>query len=166
MIIEVPVTEEMIIEATKKAREMGQLKGSMMNGWRNLSGFLGELAVHSLLGGEIHNTYDYDILLNGKKIDVKAKSTNYKPKPEYAATIFKYSEKQGCDYFVFTNVKKDLSKVWVCGTYERDGFVKDGTLKRKGEKFYAGTREIEYLRDNYEMKIGDLKPIDVLKEAA
>ena len=59
-----------------------------------------------------------------------------------------------------------MSKVWVCGTYEREGFVKDGVLKRKGEKFYAGTREIEYRRDNYEMKIGDLKPIDVLKEAA
>jgi hypothetical protein len=56
--------------------------------------------------------------------------------------------------------------VWVCGTYERDGFVKDGVLKRKGDKFYAGTREIEYRRDNYQMKIGDLKPIDVLKEAA
>ena len=42
--IEVPVTDSMLEEAKKKAANMGQLKGSMMEGERNLTAFLGEIA--------------------------------------------------------------------------------------------------------------------------
>ena len=49
--IEVPVTDTMLEEANKKAASMGQLKGSMMEGERNLPAFLGEIAAQKVIGG-------------------------------------------------------------------------------------------------------------------
>lgn len=100
----------MLIMARRKAVEMGELKNSIMRGAGNFAGFLGEFLVHGLLGGDIINTVNYDIILaDGLKIDVKTKQTTVEPKLNYDCSISAYNTKQQCDAYVFARVKKDFS---------------------------------------------------------
>ena len=166
--IEVQITNEMLIDAREKAIEMGTLRGSMMKGDRNLIGFLGEAAVQKVIGGDFHNTYDYDIMTpSGKTVDVKSKKTSYPPKDYYACNIFTANEKQACDYLVFAHVLKNLEKAWVVGFYEKKEFLKDCTFIPKG---HVADNGLEFKRDNFEMKISQLKPMDqiynIIKAAA
>jgi len=161
--IEVPVTDTMLEEAKKKAAEMGELKGSMMKGDRNLVAFLGEIAAQKVIGGEFHNTYDYDIMMDsGKTVDVKTKRVKYKPKDYYDCTIFGYNATQDCDYLLFTQVLSDLGTVYVLGGYNKRRFLEDSTYIKAGS--VVGTNNLTYKKDNYVMEIKDLLPMDKFKE--
>ena len=48
--IEVEITDEMIHEARKYAKELGNLKNSIEKGAGNLAGFLGEILVRETFG--------------------------------------------------------------------------------------------------------------------
>jgi hypothetical protein len=155
-VIEVIITDEMLVEARRKATEMGQLKGSMMKGDRNIIGFLGEIATQSIIGGDFHNTYDYDIMTpSGKTVDVKTKKINYPPKDYYACNIFTANEKQACDYLVFAFVHTNLEKAWVAGYYGKKDFLKDCDFIPKG---HVADNGLKFKRDNFEMKVSQLKP--------
>jgi hypothetical protein len=163
--IEVPISDSMLIEARRKANEMGELKGSMMKGDRNLTAFLGELAAQKIIGGKTDNTYDYDISMpSGKTVDVKTKKVKFVPKDYYDCTIFgdKASINQACDYLLFTQVLTDLSVVYVLGGYNKKKFLTDATFKKKGS--VVGTNKLTYKRDNYVMQIKDLLPIKSLSK--
>jgi len=161
--IEVPVTDFMLEEAKKKAADMGQLKGSMMQGERNLTAFLGEIAAQKVIGGKFHNTYDYDIMMeSGKTVDVKTKRVKYKPKDYYDCTIFGYNATQDCDYLLFTQVLSDLGTVYVLGGYNKRRFLEDSTYIKAGS--VVGTNNLTYKKDNYVMEIKDLLPMDKFKE--
>jgi|TARA_R100001463_G_scaffold48610_3_gene97890 hypothetical protein len=161
--IEVPITDSMLIEARKKAADMGELKGSMMKGDRNLIAFLGEIAAQKVIGGEFHNTYDYDIMMeSGKTVDVKTKKVRYVPKDYYDCTIFGYNAKQDCDYLLFTQVLSDLGTVFVLGGYNKKRFLEDSTFVEAGS--VVGTNNLTYKKDNYVMEIKDLLPMDKFKE--
>ena len=163
--IEVPISNEMLIEARRKAQQMGELKGSMMKGDRNLTAFLGELAAQKVIGGKTDNTYDYDISMpSGKTVDVKTKKVKYIPKDYYDCTIFgdKASVNQACDYLLFTQVLTDLSSVYVLGGYNKKKFLQDAQFKKKGS--VVGTNNLTYKRDNYVMQIKDLLPMESLTE--
>ena len=55
--IEVEITDEMVVNARKKAREMGLLKNSIRRGQGAVTGFIGEQIAVKVLGGEWSNTY-------------------------------------------------------------------------------------------------------------
>ena len=64
-IVFTPSPEEIAI-CREKAEKMGVLKNSIIQGKGNLTGFLGEIAIHKYLAGskwESSNSYDYDICL-------------------------------------------------------------------------------------------------------
>ena len=75
--IEIPITESMKKRAWHKARSMGKLKNSILQGEGNIAGFLGEEGVNDLIDGIISNTYDYDIVI---KLKVKILSMMLKQK--------------------------------------------------------------------------------------
>ena len=83
--IEIPITESMKKRAWHKARSMGKLKNSILQGEGNIAGFLGEEVVNNLIDGTISNTYDYDIVYKTSsqniKYDVKTKRCTSPPKP-------------------------------------------------------------------------------------
>ena len=83
--IEIQITESMKKRAWHKARSMGKLKNSILQGEGNIAGFLGEEVVNDLIDGTISNTYDYDIVYKTKsqniKYDVKTKRCTSPPKP-------------------------------------------------------------------------------------
>ena len=63
--IEVEITQQMKERAWRKAREMGKLNHSITKGDGNIAGFLGEEVANQIIGGDICNTYDYDIIKDG-----------------------------------------------------------------------------------------------------
>ena len=131
--IEVQITKEMLHEAYDKASELGILNNSILKGKGNFTGFLGEQVALKVLGGEWCNTYNYDILLNGKRIDVKTKQTTVKPLPHYECSVAAFNTKQDCDEYAFVRVLKDYTVGWFLGTMPKKEYFDRATFLRKGD---------------------------------
>ena len=131
--IEVVITGEMLVTARDKAAEMGKLRNSITRGQGNLAGFLGEAVAQHVLGGELANTYEYDLVMkDGTTIDVKTKLTSVKPLDTYACSIAKLNTTQECDYYAFTRIKNDYSVGWYLGVCSKERYYKEAILLEKG----------------------------------
>jgi hypothetical protein len=138
MAIEVNITNVMVNKARKKVKEMGTLKNSITMGMGNLVGFIGEEVAMYVLKKQaanvVHiNTFDYDIIANGIRIDVKSKSTSVPPLPHYSNSVANFNTTQDCDVYAFVRVKKDLTTAWWCGVIDKDRFFKDAVFMKKGQ---------------------------------
>lgn len=158
--IEVDITDNMINRARKKAKEMGRLNNSITGGMGNLVGFIGEeVAAHVLRnsGKKVveENTYDYDLVVDGIKVDVKTKSTSVAPLPHYSNSVANFNTKQQCDYYVFIRIKKDLTVGWWCGVYSKSQFFKDATFMEKGQ--LDADNKYVVKADCYNLPISQLK---------
>tara|TARA_Y100000114_G_C11609540_1_gene254414 strand:- start:181 stop:657 length:477 start_codon:yes stop_codon:yes gene_type:complete len=131
--IEVKVTNDMFLTAREKAVEVGKLNNSILNGGGNLAGFIGEQVVLNVLGGEWVNTYQYDLIINGFKVDVKTKQTSVKPLPHYECSIAEVNSTQECDYYAFTRVKKDFSISWYLGVMPKNQYFQKAKFLKKGD---------------------------------
>lgn len=131
--IEVNFTVDMLCAAFIKARNMGVLHKSIQHGDGNLIGTIGEEVVRYTFGGEDKSTRDYDLIINGKKVDVKSKGRNVTPQQNYLCSIPKYQDFQECDWYIFTSVSIPLRKAWVVGHIKKDMFWKDSVFRKKGE---------------------------------
>ena len=153
--IEVEVTDAMILNARKKSREMGSLNKSILNGGGNLAGFIGEFVAQSVLGGIIENTFQYDLVLDsGKKVDVKTKQTGFEPKPEYDCSISSESKIQDCDIYAFVRVKNDLTTAWFLGKIDKKKFFRKAKHFKKGEVDPSNNYTVK--ADCWNLKIKDL----------
>lgn len=135
---DIPISDEMISRARKKAAKIGELNNSITKGMGNLIGCIGEevaLYVLSHYYDDIieANTYDYDIIADGAKIDVKTKSTSVAPLPHYMCSVANYNTTQACDFYAFVRVKKDLTTAWWCGIISKEAFYKDASFMKKGQ---------------------------------
>jgi hypothetical protein len=130
---EISITDNMFIDAREQSIKLGKLKNSIRNGDGNLIGFLGEYITNNILCGTLTNTYDYDIILNDIKIDVKTKATTVKPLDTYECSIAEFNCKQECDVYVFTRILKNYEKGWVLGWLPTDLYYKKAVFLKKGE---------------------------------
>jgi hypothetical protein len=135
---DIPISDEMINRARKKAAKIGELNNSITRGMGNLIGSIGEevaLYVLSHYYDDIieANTFDYDIIADGAKIDVKTKSTSVAPLPHYMCSVANYNTSQACDFYAFIRVKKDLTAAWWCGIISKEAFYKDAVFMKKGQ---------------------------------
>jgi hypothetical protein len=133
MFIEIEITPEMLLTAQQKSKEMGVLRNSIMKGQGNLAGFLGEEIVLSYLGCPSNNSFDYDLIKNHVKIDVKTKQTTVTPLPHYEASVAAYNPNQRCDLYIFTRVLKGFSKGWICGWLTKEEYFGKAQYLRKGQ---------------------------------
>ncbi len=132
-IIYIPVTDEMLAVAQRKADDMGELNNSIEKGQGNHRGFLGELAVNSLLGGEMNNTYNFDLVLGGVKLEVKSKGCKSIPYPVYEASLANYNTRQECDWYLFTRVLYDNSMVYFCGMCRKSEYMANSRFMKEGD---------------------------------
>ena len=132
--IEIDITKDMIEQCKAKAQDIGRLKNSITKGQGNLAGIVGEYIVHKYLkDSEWQNTYDYDLIENNKKIDVKTKRCSSKPRDNYDCSVAETSLHQGCDEYIFVRILNDLSKAWILGRMGRDAFFKKAKHMKKGQ---------------------------------
>ena len=154
--IEVAISANMLVEARDKAAEMGRLRNSIINGAGNIAGFIGEAIAQQVLGGELINTYDYDLVLpSGKTIDVKTKQTSVKPLETYECSIAGLNTKQECDYYAFVRVKNDFTVGWYLGVYDKKQYMLDSVFMKKGTVDSSNGYTVK--SDCYNLKISSLK---------
>ena len=152
--IEILTTAEQRAAAKEQAANMGYA-GSMMHGQRDAHASLAEIVACEYVGGEMVRDYNHDFRTWwGLKVDVKNKVLSFEPRDYYDVSIFAYTEKQACDYLLFTGTPKDGSRVWICGGYGKASFLRDAELKKAGK--VVGSNGLRYKRDNYVMQIKDI----------
>ena len=168
--IEVTISATMLVEARDKAAEMGRLRNSIINGAGNIAGFIGEAIAQQVLGGELSNTYDYDLVVPSGKIfdqtsnsfrqtlftiDVKTKQTSVKPLETYECSIAALNTTQECDYYAFVRVKNDFTVGWYLGMYDKKQYMEDATFMKKGTVDASNGYTVK--SDCYNLKISELK---------
>lgn len=156
--IEIEITEEIKRQAMERATIMGVLKNSIRQGEGNLVGFIGEIVVSNHINGELANTFDYDILKDGLKFDVKSKETTVKPKPYYECSIADYNPNQDCDYYIFTRVLNDHSRCWILGLKSKHDYFLESRFLKKGQ--IDGSNKFVVKADCHNLQISSLQEID------
>lgn len=155
--IELNITKEQIKKA-KELYEFNSLKGSITNGESNIYGALGEVVTYDYLMLKGHNvnfksTYDYDMLVDTYKVDVKTKRTTVKPKDYYFCSISSFNTKQKCDFYFFVRVKEDYSKAYLLGYISKTKFYNQSIFKRKGD---LDTNGFKFKDDCYNIEVKQL----------
>ena len=154
--IEVLISDDIKQKAKKKAQDLGKLNNSITKGDGNISGFIGEFLAAEVMNGDVHNTFDYDVVLkDGTKIDVKTKRTTVKPKDFYECSVAKYNTKQRCDGYAFVRVKNDLSVGWFLGYLSKDKYFNIAKSLKKGDIDPSNNFVVK--ADCYNVKISELE---------
>ena len=133
---------------------MGKLHNSILRGKGNMSGFIGEQIAFQILDGKWDNTFDYDLVVNDKKVDVKTKQTSVKPLPHYECSIAKLNTKQKCDAYAFVRILNDFSKGWYLGVLTKEDYYDKATFLRKGDVDPSNNYTVK--ADCYNVRIDEL----------
>ena len=157
--IEIIPTKKQINLAKKKADEMGILNNSITHGDGNVYGFLGEILVKNHIGGIHRNTYDYDIIKNKIKIDVKTKVCTSPPQPHYYCSVAAYNIRQACDIYVFVRIMEDFSKAWILGGCDKSVFYRTAQFNKKGTIDESSSFKWRFKADCYNLPISRLKKL-------
>lgn len=143
-IIKKCISDEFINEA-KNYMLNKTLNRSITSGARNLMSTIAELYYLDMMSHIPHirdieypRTTDYDVLLNGVKIDIKTKQRTVEPKKDYMASIVAYSKNiQKCEWYAFCqiNVNKsgNFTDFYYIGAISKEKFFKKAIFKKKGE---------------------------------
>lgn len=141
--------------AQKEAEDLGDLgEGSITRGGGNYAGIFGELLFVEVFGGERANTYNYDIIYEGVKVDVKTKRRSVAPEPYYECSIADYNTEQECDYYYFVSVLDNYEHAWMLGCYEKGQYMHDATFHKKGE--IDGDNDYMFKADCWNLPISEL----------
>ena len=82
--------------------------------------------------------YNFDININGFKLDIKTKDRTVDPKLFYECSIAEYSH-QSCDYYVFTsltrnsNLEYPYQKASILGFMKPDEYFSKASILKKGD---------------------------------
>lgn len=156
--IEVKITPELIGRAKKKTATVGVLQGSITGSASHVVGAIGELIVADLTGATEANTHDYDLVLDGRRIDVKTKRCNTPPKTHYDCSVAAHGSKQDCDSYVFVRIKIDGTRAWVLGEIDKRDFYKNATHHRRGD--VDPDNGFVFKADCYNLAISELQDIE------
>ena len=155
--------QKMIDQASQWANDLGGIKNSITKGDGNYAGRLGELALAKHLSVEVKDRKDYDIIYDGKKIEVKTKRRAVEPKPDYTVNIAATSLHQKPDIYAFLSMEyldrdsggnyTDLLHIWLCGYKNSEQFFEEASFWPKG---HPDPPAFKTHRDMYVMKIREL----------
>jgi hypothetical protein len=152
----------------KRAKELypfEELEGSITKGDSNIFGAVGEIVVYDFLHSrghkiDVNSTYDYDLIVDNLKVDIKTKKTTVRPRPNYFCSISAFNIHQKCDYYLFVRVTEDLSVAYLLGYVRKDKFYDLATFKEKGELDVNG---FVFKDDCYNLEVHRLQKFKKLK---
>jgi len=159
----IDISEEQV-ERAKNLYPFDELKNSITKGKGNLLGAVGEIVVFDVFtakGCEVdfNSTVDYDLIIDGYKVDVKSKATNYKPLESFNCSIPAFNTSQKCDFYFFTYITYDYKRCYLAGYKRKNTFFKEAYFANKGEIDYG---EWKYKSDCYNLKMGRLNKFIVI----
>jgi len=143
--------QSMIDNAVKKAEDLGSINNSITSGRGNLAGYLAEIALTKYLGckniscDKGRDKYDYDLIKDGRKIDVKTKRRTVDPKPFFEVSIAGTSKHQKTDTYAFISItfkeKRGMGSkaqyygvesIWLCGFMSKEDYFDKAIFWKKG----------------------------------
>lgn len=160
MIVVEHIPKKIIEEAERKAKMLGSLKNSITHGSGNVAGYIGQILVSKYLKGYEEDTYNYDVIKDGIRYEVKTKRCTSKPLPSYECSVTQYNSSQKCDYYVFVRILNDYSKAWILGKKTPVDYFKESTSYKKGDidpKSHFGWK---FKGDCYNLEIAKLDKIE------
>ena len=108
-------------------------------GKRLFEGYLGEIVIIDYYGVEDIDDYEYDIIINEIKVDVKTISCKFKPAPHFLAAVNSCEtdgeHRQNSDRYIFVRIREDYEAAWIVGYMECENFFDLSTFVKKGETF-------------------------------
>ena len=169
--IEIQITEIQRDETVDRCSSIKKGKGLRINQFgaelmRILYGYLGERVIFDLLQlSDIADEYNYDLLVCGKRIEVKSISTKVKPMPHYECLVNSYKEdgvhKQDADFYVFLRIRNDMKVAWIVGYKNCKVFFNEGKFIPKGTNLgYCILKKC----DATSLRIDQLRPFNEIIE--
>jgi len=158
--IEVEVSKNMIEEAKQRNESFKDKYGNigthrLDKSKQRITGYLAEAAIRNVYGIEYSDDDSVDFKHNNKTIDSKAQGCNSTPKPYYAATLYEEQKKRDVDFYIFSRVKNDWKKVWICGFISKEDFFKKSKLIPAGTK----NNNFTYDQSRFEISYNNLNNI-------
>ncbi len=141
-------------QKAQKLYDFKALNKSIMRGGCNIIGALGEVMIQDIfVHQDTASTYDYDLIIQNDKIDVKTGKTKSTPNKFYNVKIPAYQKFQEADYYFFGFVAADLTEYYLAGYIAKEQFFNLAELKRAGET----ENNFTFRCDTYILKVGRLK---------
>lgn len=158
--IKLNITDQQIIEA-QKLYNFKALNNSITEGESQIYGALGEVMVMDFLRSlnkpvQYIGSYDYDLEINGKKIDVKTIKTDKEPTNDFNANISAFNTRQKTDFYLWCSVAESMKYGYIIGYLEKDEFYRVAELKKKGEIDFGSW---VFKSDTYTTKVKNIKKI-------
>jgi hypothetical protein len=146
------------IEKAETYYPFSNLKNSVTNGESQLYGALGEIIIYDYFSQkgykiDTNSTYDYDMIIDGYKVEVKSTKTKAVPKENYICGIMAYNFRQECDFYFFLRINTNLKECYLLGYKSKSDFKNEATFIKKGEKDQHG---FIIQNDNYILEINKL----------
>jgi len=132
-----------------------------------LGGCIGEVAAASYLERKLEHNYEFDIVHNGFKIDVKTIIRSVKPLPHYACRVVINSHMQECDIYLFAcaGYKNEFyPSAYLCGWASKQE-VQQWRKVNKGDPWPEVLHKTEK-SDAYKSTYSTLRPMQQLKNIA
>ena len=155
--IQIKITPDIIARAKKKAATVGNLQGSITGSLSHVVGAIGEIIVADAIGANESNTYDYDLVRDGERIDVKTKRCNTRPFPHYDCSVAAHGTHQNCDSYVFVRILTDTSRAWILGSIPKPDFYTRATKYKRGD--IDPTNGFTFKADCYNLPISELSDV-------
>ena len=155
--IEIFITPDMLQRAKEKSIEMSKINNSICSGEGNLAGFIGEQAANEVIKGKVNNTYDYDILDQIDRWDVKTKRCTTRPRPNYECSVAAFNTRQHCTKYAFVRLLHEGStyiKAYILGWLPKDEYFGKAKFLKKGDLDLDNNFIVR--ADCYNVKISDL----------
>lgn len=132
--VEIVVTREMKRVAEKRSAELQNLRGSITKGEGSLAGCICEEACKIVIP-ELEEDYckDHDFIYHEATFDSKALRCAFKPPLRYEMSVSTWARHQECDYYVFSRILEDYSRLWIVGFMEREEFYDKGFYTGEGD---------------------------------
>jgi hypothetical protein len=157
--IELEVTNKILMEARSRAKKLGHLHNSITKGAGNLAGYVGQLLVAKHLEAEEPDDYNFDVKKDNVTYEVKTKRCTSRPKPEYDCSVSDFNTKQDCDYYIFVRVLEDFSKAWILGKKKKAEYFEQARFCEKGKVDKKSHLGWKFKGDCYNLSISELEEI-------
>jgi len=120
---------------------------------QRMTGYLAEACIRSIFPVIKYSPdYSVDFIYDKITIDSKSQGCNSAPLAYYSATLYEEQKNRAVDYYIFSRVKNDFTKCWICGIISKRKFFNIATLKIAG----TVTNNFVYDESRYEIQYKDL----------
>ena len=137
--------------------------GANGNKEQQYTGILGETVIYDIVYDklpEYNEAGTVDIVINGKKVDIKTMGRTVYMKPDYVHNFVGYQKDFPNDIYIFNSIVKKDRTIQICGWLPKDEFFLKCNFYKKGEdRFRTDGSSFKTKAPLYEIKNKELNEI-------